>query len=282
MAHLLTCEFTKTTVATLSECHITSLRELEVGLTAARSAANFIRRRFRHPVTRTDKGVLDFVTEVGIEAERRIARLLAIHLPEHAVFGEEGGWLQGDASNQFVWLIDPLCGTANFSAGIPFFNVNLLLLEDGHPMIGILAEPMTGDLLWAERGRGAFVITKDGATIPIHSSDDAKIVALDPGFYLKFGEPSKMLRVLHSTIDAKRFLFRVLSSSLALGYTARGSFVACVFEHNETLHVGAGAFICQEAGCVVSDLYGMPWTPESTGLIVAANKEIHRDILGSI
>lgn len=216
---------------------------------------------------------------MDIQAERRIAGVFARHLPAHAVFGEEGGWLQGDASNEFVWLIDPLCGTSNFSAEIPFFNVNLLLLKDGHPIIGILAEPMTGDLLWAERERGAFVRTKGGAIIPIHPRDDAKIVALDPGFYLKFGAPEKTLRVLRSTIDEKRFLFRVLNSSLSLGYTARGLFAACVFEHNEALHVGAGAFICQEAGCVVSDLDGMPWTPKSTNLIVAASTNVHTGIM---
>lgn len=218
------------------------------------------------------------MTEVDIEAERRIARILARHLPAHAVFGEEGGWLQGDASNEFVWLIDPLCGTANFSAGIPFFNVNLALMKVGEPVLGIMAEPMTGDLLWAARRRGAFVTTKGGSTIPIHPNDDAKIVALDPGFYLKFGEPEKTLQILRSTIDDQKFLFRVLNSSLSLGYTARGRFAACVFEHNEALHVGAGAFICQEAGCVVSDLNGKPWTPESNSVVVAANDEIHRAV----
>lgn len=221
--------------------------------------------------------MLDFVTDVDIAAERRIADVFAKQLPQHAVFGEEGGWLQGSASGEFVWLIDPLCGTVNFSAGIPFFNVNLALMKEGEPMLGIMAEPMTREILWAERGLGAFVVTKDGVTTPIRPSVDAKIV--DLGTDLKSGVLTKALRVLRRINDEKRFLSRVFNTSLGLGYAARGSFAACVHEYIEPLHAAAGAFICQEAGCIVSDLDGRPWTTDATSLIVAANQDAHNYIL---
>ena len=218
------------------------------------------------------------MTEVDIEVERRIADVFAKQLPEHAVFGEEGSWLQGSASSEAIWLIDPLCGTVNFSAGIPFFNVNLALMKDGEPVLGIMAEPMTREILWAEGGRGAFVETKHGVTTPIRPSLDAKIV--DLGSDLKSGVPTKTLRVLWRINDEKRFLSRVFNTSLGLGYTARGSFAACVHEYIEALHAAAGAFICQEAGCIVSDLNGKPWTTNSTSLIVSANQDIYNYILG--
>lgn len=58
-------------------------------------------------------------------------------------------------ANKF-WLVDPLDGTKDFIAGRDTFVVNIALVENGAPTIGVIYAPALGELFWAEKGKGAF------------------------------------------------------------------------------------------------------------------------------
>src|SRR5205807_1001209 len=78
-----------------------------------------------------------------------------------------------------VWLVDPICGTANYAAALPLFATNIALLEDGQIVAAGVADGGTGDVCVAEAGRGAWLVDAAGLLpIVVHSS--FKMVSVDP------------------------------------------------------------------------------------------------------
>ena len=91
-------------------------------------------RYFRTPVTVDDKSDLSPVTIADREAETAMRTLLAKHVPDHGVFGEEHGAERTDA--EYVWVLDPIDGTKAFITGLPIFGTLIALLHRGVPEIG--------------------------------------------------------------------------------------------------------------------------------------------------
>lgn len=111
------------------------------------------------------------VTEADLAADRIIAEGLARLVPEIPSLSEERVDLAKPPYNGSFFLIDPLDGTKEFVAGRNEFTVNLALVTDGTPQLGIIGAPALG-LIWRGLvGRGAERL-KTGdmtAAAPIHT-----------------------------------------------------------------------------------------------------------------
>jgi histidinol phosphatase-like enzyme (inositol monophosphatase family) len=93
------------------------------------------------------------VTVADREAEQRAVAVLRDAFPEYGVLGEEYGEQSGRGAR---WIIDPIDGTKSFIRGIPFFATLVALEEDGEITTGAVYAPAMGDLLYAQKGQGAF------------------------------------------------------------------------------------------------------------------------------
>lgn len=93
------------------------------------------------------------VTEADREAERVIREEIRKWYPEHGIYGEEEG-NAGDQANR--WVIDPIDGTKSFMSGVPLFGTLLSFEKDGVAQVGVCYFPATNELLYAERGEGAY------------------------------------------------------------------------------------------------------------------------------
>jgi fructose-1,6-bisphosphatase/inositol monophosphatase family enzyme len=82
-----------------------------------------------------------------------------------------------------------------------------------------------------------------------------------------------------ASINADRWDFRSLGSTLALAYLAAGRISAYVLFWGAGLHTAAGALILSEAGGSISDLHGAPWTVESDSMVASASPQTHQDLL---
>ena len=129
-----------------------SLAILQVGSGEVRSKAD------GSPVTAADEA-----------ADATIRSGLRRHVPAVAVISEESlDQAVGDAAASSVILVDPLDGTRDFIAGRDEYTVNIAILTEGVPILGIVAAPALG-LIWRGLcGRGAerLVFTTDGRTSP--------------------------------------------------------------------------------------------------------------------
>jgi len=94
------------------------------------------------------------VTQADRDAERTIVEILGRAFPEHGFLGEEFG---GSGTTETRWIIDPIDGTKNFVRHIPIWATLIALEEHGEITVGVVHNPVTGDLYTARRGDGAFL-----------------------------------------------------------------------------------------------------------------------------
>ena len=87
----------------------------------------------------------------------------------------------------------------------------------------------------------------------------------------------------YAAIKADKWDLRMLSSTLSMAYLASGRLAAyLLFEISSPVHIAAGALLCQEAGGVVTNISGEPWTVEYNSILAAGSPELHADIAGLI
>lgn len=116
--------------------------------------------RFAH-VERKLKSDGSVVTEADTAMQLRLTEALHQHWPDIPLLGEEmrEGEQQDllDNSHGGLWVLDPLDGTSNFAAGIPYFCVSLALIRNGQVQLGIIYDPLRDECFSAELGYGALL-----------------------------------------------------------------------------------------------------------------------------
>ena len=126
---------------------------IRVGISAAYKGAEVLRSKFGQVPEARKKGVIDLVTEADTASEERICQIIHAAFPAHSILAEECG---RDARDEaFVWIIDPLDGTTNFAHQIGWYAVSIALAVDGEVKVGVVLNPVTGELLTAKAGGGA-------------------------------------------------------------------------------------------------------------------------------
>ena len=129
----------------------------------AEAASDSIMPHFRARIAVENKasGSFDPVTAADRDAEAAMRRLIAATFPEHGVVGEEYGPDRPDA--EFVWVLDPIDGTRSFIMGMPIWGTLIGLLHDGKPVLGMMAQPFTGER-FAGDGRRAWYSGPGGSS----------------------------------------------------------------------------------------------------------------------
>ncbi len=91
------------------------------------------------------------VTTADLESEEAIISTIHGRFPKHNILSEEAGFI--DNHSTYTWVIDPLDGTSNFVAGIPWFGTLIALFEDNQPVMAGATLPVNGDVFFTENGR---------------------------------------------------------------------------------------------------------------------------------
>ncbi|MGH7323080.1 MAG: inositol monophosphatase family protein [Candidatus Rokuibacteriota bacterium] len=125
---------------------------LEAAVAAARAAGEVALTYYRGGFAVTFKPDLTPVTQADREAEQVIVETLRRAFPDDGFLGEEFGE-QGARDRR--WIIDPIDGTRNFVRRIPLWATLIAREVDGELTVGVIHNPVTGDLYTASRGGGA-------------------------------------------------------------------------------------------------------------------------------
>ncbi|HPE32698.1 MAG TPA: inositol monophosphatase family protein [Parvularculaceae bacterium] len=246
---------------------------MTIMINAARKAAKGLRRDFgeTEALQISKKGAADFVSKADLRAEQAIFEELSKGRPKYGFVMEERGEIEGvDNSNR--WVVDPLDGTTNFLHGLPHFAISIALERDRVPYAGVVYNPATDELFWAEKGEGAFVNDRR-LRVSNRKDLDSSLFATGLPFKGKEGRALALKeadRVLANTAGIRRFG----SAALDLAFVAAGRYDAYWERGLNNWDVAAGIVLVREAGGLVTEINGDN-RPSHNGSILAANAEIY-------
>jgi len=116
---------------------------ITVANAAADAAGAIARAYFRTRIPADLKPDQSPVTRADREAEQAMRAIITAALPEHGILGEEFGLER--AEKPWRWVLDPIDGTRAFITGRPVFGTLIGLLHHGHPVLGVIDQPVTGE-----------------------------------------------------------------------------------------------------------------------------------------
>ena len=245
---------------------------LNIMTDAARKAAKGLTRDFGElenlQVSR--KGLADFVSAADTKAEKFLKEELTKARPGYGFLGEEGGLLEG-TDKSHTWIVDPLDGTTNFLHAIPHFAINIALQREGEIAAAGTYNPISDDLFWAERGKGAFHNNRRLRVSARKTLADALVVTGIP--YLGHGQHARFLKELHQVSQKVAGVRRFGAASLDMAYVAAGKFDAYWERDLKPWDLAAGILLVTEAGGVVTDADGGK-DVLGTGGVCAGNAEV--------
>ena len=216
------------------------------------------------------KGPGDFVTMADRRVEAALREELLRLRPGYGFVGEETGEEIGtDKSHR--WIVDPIDGTTNFIHGIAHFATTVALEREGDIVAGVTYNPITNDLYWSEKGKGAF---NNDRRLRVSSRKVLADCLIGTGapFVGKPGH-AQFLKELHQITGRTAGIRRMGAASLDLAYIAAGRFDGFWERGLKMWDIAAGLLFVQEAGGRDSSL-GDEANPILSGDIVVGNPEI--------
>jgi myo-inositol-1(or 4)-monophosphatase len=199
----------------------------------------FIRR---HELVIEEKGVQDMVSIADRMVEDHIRSHITRHFADDAVVGEERGGSAAQAS--FVWVIDPIDGTACFVNGMHAWCISIGIMLDGEPVIGVVYDPNANELFHACCGRGAWLGT---ARLAVNATPALTGGVLGVGFSHRVGTPA-FLPFLDTVLNQGGMFIRNGSGALMIAYVAAGRLIGYFEPHINSWDCLAGIVLVQEAG----------------------------------
>lgn len=244
-------------------------KELETAIFAATEAGKILEKHFETDILQDAKEDQSITTLADKESEAVIKKIIGTAYPEHSIFGEETG-MTGEKSD-YVWHVDPIDGTRNFANGIPIFAVSIALVYNDELIVGVVYNPVSRSLFYAEKGKGAYLNDKK---ISISKDDrNRAIVTVSPS---QKDPDKKLLRELmyYFPKNVVRSVRDLGCAALELAYVARGGLEANIDIGLYTYDFAAGLMLVQEAGGKITNFDGKPWKfPEN--YFIASNGVFH-------
>lgn len=215
--------------------------------------------------------VRDIVTDTDLKINAFLISEIHAAFPEHRILSEEGS--DEERASEYVWMLDPIDGSSNFSRGIPHFAICVGLLKDGVPVVGAVYNPITDELFSFEEGRGAFLNGNPMQVSDITLPSEAQGILI-------VGHQAPLwdwgTAVYRSFLEHLSKLKGLGSSSLDLCFLAAGRADIVVYGTLTTQDIASAIGIVRAAGGEVYTIEGVPVQFSSTRqtVVATANKEL--------
>lgn len=150
-------------------------KELETAIALARRASVLIMDFYENGFEIEEKIGFDNFAEPVTIADKLSSKLIVEGLretfSEDAVLSEEEtDDTENRVSKKRAWMIDPIDGTQGFVDKAEDFAVQIGLAENGEPVLGVVLLPFHDTLYYAAKGKGAFIVEKDGTSKRVYVS----------------------------------------------------------------------------------------------------------------
>ncbi|MSP81200.1 MAG: inositol monophosphatase [Rhodospirillales bacterium] len=245
---------------------------ITVMIRAAFAAAKAMKRDFGEVehLQVSEKGPGDFVSHADIKVERVLRESLLGTRSEYGFLGEESNEVKGDGRNR--WIVDPIDGTNNFVHGVPHFAISIGLERDGEIIAGVIYQPISDELFWAEKGSGAFVDTPNARSRRLRVSgrkDPAQSLIATGMPLIGKGDHPAYQRSLAAVMEQTSGIRRWGAASLDLAFVAAGRFDAFWEFGLKPWDVAAGIIMVREAGGLIGDIAGQPYALGGPSLLAS-------------
>lgn len=241
---------------------------LDIAKEAAKLGAKNALQYFNSPLAVELKKDGSPVTIADKDTEEKIKAYILSQIPDAKFVGEESG---GDYNQDEYWLIDPIDGTAYFSRNIPIWGTLITYIKNGKAEIGVSYVPFVDELLYAQKGQGAYLNDQK-----VHVSD-RKTVAKSFISYTSFFRVTDRLPGF-ATLCKNAYKAKGVGDSYAFHLLANGRIEAKFDGAALPFDVAGLNLIIEEAGGKISNFDGKPWTFDDRTL-VATNGLVHEEIL---
>ena len=249
----------------------------EVAFTAARTAGAILKERLGKIKNIDYKSAFNIVTDVDKQSEREIIAIINKHFPDDKILAEETG--AHAASSTRRWLIDPLDGTTNYAHSYPFFCVSIGFEDAGEPLLGVVYNPISDELFWAQKGKGAYL---NEQSIHVSTSKTLSTSLCATGFppdsaNTRLNNLTQFANVTALTHGVRRDG----SAALDLSFVACGRLDGFWEMKLAPWDLAAGTVIVREAGGKVTNLTGGTFDI-TTGHVLATNALIHDELVDAL
>ncbi len=251
---------------------------METAKTAAIEAGKILLEHFGkiHKSQIRKKSKNDFLSFVDESSEKIIIEIIRANFPDHEILAEESG--TDEVKSPYRWIIDPLDGTTNYLHNIPVCAVSIAVEYQNEIIIGVVYNPITNEMFWAEKGKGAYC---NGSPIRVSTTPGLDESFIATGFPFKSkGLLKEYLSVFNAIFNQCIGARRLGAAAIDLAYVAAGKFDAYWEIGLKPWDVAAGAILINEAGGTITDFWDNP-NYMHTLCILASNTKIHK-ILGEI
>ena len=216
------------------------------------------------------------VTKADTEINEYLIKKVKEKFPTHSVDGEEEQF----GSSEYIWVCDPVDGTAMYARHIPTSVFSLALVINGEPVVGVIMDPFNDDLYCAQKGLGAY---KNNIRISVNniSLDDMRSVSHFDMF------PTFEYNIFDAVEELAKKTYFISIGSIARACTcvASGELNVAIFPGTKHKHcdMAAAKIIVEEAGGIVTDLFGssQEYNTDIRGAVIS-NGKVHQEVLDSL
>jgi myo-inositol-1(or 4)-monophosphatase len=231
------------------------------------------------------ESISSVVTEADLASERAILQVFGNTPHPFNVITEETGRI--DNKSEYTWVVDPLDGTSNFAAGLPWFGVIIALLRGTTPILGGMYLPVGQLLYLTETEKGA---TLNGNPIRTTASNELaeNLVAYSFDFSDVPGKTESEMEILKSLSKRVRNI-RSTNSLVDFCYTADGRLGAALNQATKIWDIAVPWLMIREAGGTVTDIQGREIQFELSAkafdqnyTILASGAGLHKQLIETI
>lgn len=247
----------------------------KLGIKISKEAGKILLTFYNKLNVEISKGEKDFTLEADLGAEKSIINHIKTNFPEDSIISEEAGKIEG--KSEYKWVIDPLDGTANFKARIPYFCVSIGIEKNDELIMAFVYDPLNKNSYFAEKTKGAYM---NGRIIKVSSTQNINKFLIS---YSTSNHRTQEIIELGSSCFRKllhncRAIRLKGSSILDLCNLANGTFDGLIKVGASYWDFAPGCLIVEEAGGKVTDFEGNKWDSRTKDLL-ASNGIKHNELL---
>jgi myo-inositol-1(or 4)-monophosphatase len=247
---------------------------------ALRRAGALHRRNIDRPnkVLFKNGSPINLLTWVDQACDRLVRQTILRRFPDHDLLTEES--VATDKGSRYKWIVDPLDGTTNFAHHFPQACVSIGLEVDGVVVLGGVYDSFREELFWAEKGRGAFLVSgRTTRRLKVSATRRLKGSLLLTGFpYDRRERMDLYMSYVKAFMMKIQGIRRAGAAALDLCWVACGRVDGYWEWRLKPWDVAAGQLIVTEAGGRMSDFSG-----ERFGIYgeqtLASNSWVHDEML---